>query len=313
MGVDSVKLSAVIPTHNRPEVLRRCLESLQAQRIDPTALEVVVVDDGSTGDVWASVKAAASGPVTVRFVRQELAGLNAARNRGASLAGGDILAFLDDDTIISPGWASALIDCFSNHPCAGVGGRVELTLEASPEPWMIERAYYLAQYDLGEEARWLTGDPAHGGDPLPVGANCAIRRSEFDRLGGFRPGLDRRGRSLVSNGDTEFFRRLRASGGRLRYEPAAQVLHRVPAERLTLRYFLRRRYAQGVSDELMLFEEGAVASWRRRLRLARLAAGGVKMLGEDVLHGRGPVNGLFEITYWAGRAVGHGRSVRAPR
>jgi glucosyl-dolichyl phosphate glucuronosyltransferase len=302
-----MRLSAIVPTHNRPVALRQCLETLRVQEIAPSAFEVIVVDDGSSSDIGAVVAAVSDhGPIEMRCERQPLTGLNGARNRGVSVARGEVLAFLDDDTLVSQGWAAALLRAFEAHPCAGVGGRVELQLAGPAPDWLASRSYYLAEYELGSESRWLSGDPADDGDPFPVGANCAVRRSEFDRLQGFRPGLDRIADSLVSNGDTEFFRRLRAAGGRLRYEPGASVLHCVPADRLTVEYFAKRHYAQGVSDELLLTIGGEPASWRRRLQLARSVAGGAKMLCKDVLRRRGTVMGRFEVNYWAGRlsAVG---------
>jgi hypothetical protein len=173
---------------------------------------------------------------------------------------------------------------------------------AGPEPeWLPRRRYYLAEYDLGTEPFWLDEDVFDGRDSSPVGANCAVRRSDFERLVGFRLGLDRIAGSLVSNGDTEFFRRLRATGGRMRYEPDAAVIHCVPADRLTVDYFVKRHYAQGVSDELLLALGGEPASWGRRVELARKVGDGMKRLGKDVLRGRGTVEGRFQLSYWAGR------------
>lgn len=227
-------LSAIVPTHERPTVLRQCLETLRDQHVDPERFEVVVVDDGSASDIAAIVgDVAAGGPIRMLCERQSLTGLNGARNRGAAVAGGDVLAFLDDDTLVSPGWAQAMLSAFERHPCAGVGGKVKLQLTGPPPPWLAVRRYYLAEYDLGQEPHWLKGDP------VPVGANCAVRRSDFERMSGFHLGLDRIAGSLVSNGDTEFFRRLRAAGGRLRYEPNATVVHSVPADRLTVDFFLK--------------------------------------------------------------------------
>ncbi|MFL5823904.1 MAG: glycosyltransferase family 2 protein [Solirubrobacteraceae bacterium] len=300
-----MKLSAIIPTHNRPLLLRRCLETLRSQEVDPSSLEVVVVDDGSRADMRALVgEAAAGGPIQMRCERQDLAGLNAARNRGVAASEGTVLAFLDDDTRVCPGWATALLDAFRDPECAGVGGKVELDLGSPAPPWLEGRTQYLAEYDLGLEPRWLEWDPLAGGDPLPVGANCAVRRSAFDQVGGFRPGLDRLGGSLVSNGDTDFFRRLRTSGAALRYEPGARVLHYVPPERLTVSYFLRRQYAQGVSDELLLAQRGQPFNWRHRLGLARMLVRNAKMLCTDVVGGRGRTSGLIEISYWVGRYAG---------
>jgi GT2 family glycosyltransferase len=169
---------------------------------------------------------------------------------------------------------------------------------------MRSRRNFLAEYDLGSEPTWLERQP------VPVGANCAVRRTEFERVGGFRVGLDRIGRSLVSNGDTEFFLRMRSSGGRLRYEPSAHVFHCVPASRLKLRYFAERYHAQGVSDELLFADRGEAISWRGRLGRARFLAAGATWLLKDALRGRSSVDGWLDMHYWAGRLAAYGK--RAP-
>jgi cellulose synthase/poly-beta-1,6-N-acetylglucosamine synthase-like glycosyltransferase len=245
----------------------------------------------------------------MRCERQPLTGLNGARNRGVAAASGELLAFLDDDTIVSPGRAQAMLEAFDRTPCAAVGGRVELGLAGPPPAWLAVRRYYLAEYDLGREGHWLEGDP------VPVGANCAVRRTEFERVGGFHLGLDRIAGSLVSNGDTEFFHRLRAAGGRLWYEPAAHVIHCVPVERLTVAYFLKRHFAQGVSDELLLTIEHDLPMWRRRTRTARELARQLtpmtKTVGKDLVRGRGTLNARFFTKYWHGRISAVG--MRPPR
>ena len=298
-----MQLSVIIPTHNRADALRACLESLQRQDVDPAALEVVVVDDGSEPEMAPLVaEIAASGPFSMRCERQPTGGLNNARNRGVAASSGDVVAFLDDDTLVSPGWATAMLAAFTGHPCSAVGGRTELQL-AGPEPaWMASRRNFLAEYDLGSEAIWLEGEP------VPVGANCAVRRSELERIGGFRDGLDRIGRSLVSNGDTEFFLRLQRNSGRLRYEPAAHVYHCVPADRLTVRYFTRRYYAQGVSDELLFADRGLPVSPRGRIGRARYAVAGAGWLLRDLVRRRGPWDGWFSMHYWTGRLSAYGEA-----
>ncbi len=298
-----MRLSAIVPTHNRPKALRACLSTLQHQNSDPGALDVVVVDDGSEQDMGALVAdVAATGPIPMRCERQPASGLNGARNRGAEVSSGDVLAFLDDDTLVSPGWASALLAAFTGHACAGVGGRVELKLDGPEPDWMHTRRNFLAEYDYGSEPFWLDREP------VPVGANCAVLRSAFDRIGGFRSGLDRIGTSLVSNGDTDFFLRLKSKDGRLRYEPAAHVLHCVPADRLTVRYFARRYYAQGVSDELLFADRGVPVSWRGKVGRLRFLAGGAKWLLVDLVRRREVLDGWFNMNYWTGRLVAYGKA-----
>lgn len=298
-----MRLTAIVPTHDRPAELRRCLETLRDQAVDSDALEVLVVDDGSPTPLAPLVaEVSASSPIAMRCERQALSGLNTGRNRGAAAARGDVLAFLDDDTLVSAGWAQALLAAFDSQPCAAVGGRVELSLQAPAPPWLAVRRYYLAEYDLGPEPRWIEDDP------VPVGANCAVRRSDFEHVGGFRDGLDRIAGSLVSNGDTEFFRRLRRAGGRLRYEPSAHVLHVVPPRRLTEEYFRRRHLAQGISDELMLALEqpgSGRAAGRRLVRdLGGIAGPMTLTVAKDLARGRGLVNARFFACYWRGRVRG---------
>ena len=117
-----MQLSAIVPTHDRPAELRRCLDTLRAQVGTGDRLEVVVIDDGSSSDIQGLVASVAeAGPVAMRCERQALGGVNRARNHGAAIARGDVLAFLDDDTLVCPGWAGALLARLRAPP--GRGGR----------------------------------------------------------------------------------------------------------------------------------------------------------------------------------------------
>ena len=290
------RISAIVPTRDRPEMLRGLLESLAAQRIDPDVLEVVVVDDGSAQPVAEIVSGtSAKGPVEMRSERQDPAGLNAARNLGVARSSGEVVAFLDDDTLADPDWAEAMLQAFADPQCAGVAGRIQLAIDGHEPRWLAGNRSYLSELDLGPSGLWLDDGPE------PAGANCAMRRADLARLGGFRAELDRRGASLVSNGDTELFRRLRGSGGRIRYEPRARVAHRIPPERLTLEYFRRRAYAQGVSDELLeTLHRGPASSRalaREWVRLGRAAP----ILARGLAARRGTVNARLWVAYCRGR------------
>jgi glycosyltransferase involved in cell wall biosynthesis len=93
--VESV--SAIVPTHNHGRFLGEAVRSALAQTRPP--LEVIVVDDGSTDDTGEAVAALAG---LIRYVRQENRGVSSARNRGAGLALGTLLAFLDADDLWMP-------------------------------------------------------------------------------------------------------------------------------------------------------------------------------------------------------------------
>jgi GT2 family glycosyltransferase len=255
----------------------------------------VVVDDGSTADLAPVVAAAGTAAVPMRLERQAPAGLNAARDRGVAVTAGEVIAFLDDDVLVAPGWARALLDAAATTGCAGVAGRITLLPEVDVPRWVTpRRRRYLSELDLGHTALDLH-------DETPVGANCAVTRAAHARAGGFRPGLDRSGAALISNGDVEFFRRVRAAGGRLVYAPEAAVEHRVPADRLTQRWFRRRAFAQGVSDELLRERAGgaraALRLGRETVRCGRAAP----ILARRLAEGRGAADARIWLAYCRGR------------
>lgn len=296
-------LAVVIPTRDRPELLADCLSTLTHQTVSD--FELLVVDDGSCTPIDLLVK---DVDASFRCHRQDPRGLNAARNAGSALTTAPIVAYLDDDTLVSPGWAQAVTAAFATTGCAGLAGRVDLQLPSEPPRWLTRHGRtFLAELDLGGDRMWLDAPR------LPVGANCAVRRDALERVGGFREGLDRVGASLISSGETELFRRLRDHGGRLLYDPSASVVHRVPADRLSLEWFHRRAYAQGTSDELVeAITSRRSPRWRRtreRVRAGRAAP----ILARELVERRGTRNAQLWLSYCRGRrdAVG-ARDVSRP-
>lgn len=90
------KISVVVPTHNRRDLLQRAVESAQAQTY--ADIEIIVVSDGSTDGTKEAVEVVAADDSRIRFIELSPArGGNAARNAGIEAATGDYVAFLDDD------------------------------------------------------------------------------------------------------------------------------------------------------------------------------------------------------------------------
>jgi len=104
----SPRVSVVIPTYRRPQLLRRCLDAVLAQHLEPSAWEVIVVDDGhddATRSLVHRFAARAPHGATVCYLRPSRGrGPAVARNAGWRVARGDIIAFTDDDTVPDPDW-----------------------------------------------------------------------------------------------------------------------------------------------------------------------------------------------------------------
>ena len=191
-------LSVVIPTYNRASSLERCLRAL------PADVEAIVVDDGSA-DGTSTVPGRVGHPL-LHYVRKENSGPASARNLGARVARGDILAFTDDDCVPALGWAQALAERLAREPnsVGGVGGRV-LPLGSG----LVSR--YSTFHRILEPPASCS---------YLVTANCAYRREAFEAAGGFDEAIRKPGGE-----DPDLAFRVRAKGYRLVHEPSAVVHH----------------------------------------------------------------------------------------
>jgi glycosyltransferase involved in cell wall biosynthesis len=114
--------SVVVPTYNRPKELTSCIESILNQSIKPH--EIIVVDDGNLSEFPLRDRCIDLGVRYVYF-RKEIRGLTASKNVGVRLAAGDIIFFLDDDTVLFPTYFEEILNTYSHEsetPIMGVGG-----------------------------------------------------------------------------------------------------------------------------------------------------------------------------------------------
>jgi glycosyltransferase involved in cell wall biosynthesis len=241
-----MRITVILSTYNRSESLARALNSAAGLKLpESVEWEILVVDNNSSDQTReVTAKFCNRYPDRIRYAFEPVQGLCNARNAGIREARGDIVAFMDDDVIVEPLWLQNLTAALYNGEWAGAGGRILPERDFSPPRWLrLEERYALgplAMFDLGPEAGQLT-------EP-PFGTNMAFRRAMFEKYGAFRTDLDRCGESMLSNGDTEFGRRLLAAGERLRYEPSAVVYHPVTESRMQKTYFLNWWFGKGRSD-----------------------------------------------------------------
>jgi glycosyltransferase involved in cell wall biosynthesis len=290
-------LAIIIPSRDRPASLEDCLRTL-TQQLTESTIDVLVVDDGSTLPLAPIVARFRAPRMTFRTLTVPSGGLNVARNLGVNSTDAPVVALLDDDTLVEPHWAEAVIDAFRSLDCAGLAGRILLEYEGPRPAWLsVDEHGYLSGFDRGADRVVLTDGS------VPVGANCAVKREWFDRVNGFTAGLDRGGHAvLMSGGDTDFFRRIVAAGGAIAYSPLALVRHRIPASRLTMRYFLRRAFSQGMSDSLMegrprTAPEHARWWWHTIYAIARIPP----IVAKNIMLRRGPLPPTAWIARCAGR------------
>lgn len=114
--------SIIIPTYNRPAQLMQCLEALMNLSYPKTKYEVIIVDDGSDGDLFEMIKPF-QRKVDIQLIKQENLGPASARNKGASYAKGTYLAFTDDDCRPAPDWLTVIAKQLEKKPRNMIGGK----------------------------------------------------------------------------------------------------------------------------------------------------------------------------------------------
>lgn len=228
------RLSVAICTKDRPDWTARVLRSLLPQRAR-TPFEVLVVDNAPSDDATRRVVEAAPG---VRHVIEPRTGLDFARNRAVAEASGEVLAFLDDDVTLDPGWAEALARAWGENPDAGVVTGLVLPMALDTEAQVLfERRGGFGRGHL--PLRWgatAACDPLHpcGAGKFGAGANMSVDLALVRSLGGFDEALDT-GRPLPGGGDLDIFYRVLRAGRTLVYEPQAVVFHEHRREMAVLR------------------------------------------------------------------------------
>ena len=113
---DLLKVSVVVPTYRRPDLLERCLSALLSQSLAPDAYEIIVADDGPSSDTAELVSrmTRVQGPALLYVPVTATQGPAGARNAGWHTARADLIAFTDDDTQPDPGWLSAGLRAFEH-------------------------------------------------------------------------------------------------------------------------------------------------------------------------------------------------------
>ena len=176
-------LSVIVPFFDAPEKLERCLAALAGSSTD---FELILVDDCSSDPRALEIAAGAPGRC-VRMPRNS--GPAAARNAGARVAQGDVLAFIDSDVVVAPDTLARLRGAFEAEP--SIGACFGSYDDQPDSPGLITEYRNLLHHYTHQ-----TGPR----DATTFWAGCgAIRRDVFEEIGRLRRGLPASPRSRTSS------------------------------------------------------------------------------------------------------------------
>ncbi|MCX5577644.1 glycosyltransferase family 2 protein [Kaistia terrae] len=242
-GATEIDLSIVICTFRREDLLAKALVSIRMQTLpEGTSLTVIVADNSDEGSAAAVVEAAnAAGPFEIRYVAAHPANISVARNVGIAAATSPIIAFIDDDEELAPGWLAAVVAGLREHPHDVFFGGVDPVFETPDRVTPAIQTLFSRQIEApsGQDVVAL----GKRGERAITVATCNSIFRRATTLADDQPFDPRFGHA--GGEDLDLFCRLQARGRRFGWLPEARVFEFVPAGRCDPAYLRRRFFAGG--------------------------------------------------------------------
>lgn len=257
-----VRVVIGVPTYHRLDDLRDLIGHLQKQMSEVSdeprwQIETVIIDNDPAGGARATVEAITDPHV--RYVNEVHPGLSAVRNRALDeAADADLLVMMDDDERPESGWLRALLHTWRDTSASAVAGRVIAEFDGELDPWIAAGQFFVRR-----------NMPT--GTPITVSAfgNILLDLRQI-RPTGIR--FDERFR-FAGGEDTMFTSTLHARGLTMAWCAESIVIDRVPKERMTRAWVLKRAWSHGNVATLVDLERARGSASRAKVRLTRSVGG----------------------------------------
>ncbi len=246
-----MRISVIIPTHNRADTLKNAIDSILPLRAEADC-ELIIVDNNSTDHTESLVKSYANG---LKYVFEKSTSFTKARDAGASTALYEILLYLDDDVIVKPGSFARIVDVFSRHrDCGVIAGHIDPKFVQDPPIWALNCQRSFNGWSLYNKETYSFIKHGFQQVPSAAGPMMAIRRDVYDLVGGFPPdtvGVEtNKGPKLFSKlyigpGDFGLCSKVRKRGYSVYYDSNIAVFHVIPPIRLTVKFWRSRLIGEG--------------------------------------------------------------------
>ncbi len=270
-----IRISVVVCTYNRAQMLTRALRSLVQQELDSGLYEIIVVDNNSNDGTRHIVNNFRRQYPNIRYIFEPRQGLSYARNRGWQEARGKYVGYVDDDCKIPENWLSVAKEIIEEKAPGVFGGPYFAFYNSSKPRWFKDS--YGSHYQ-GNKARILAENE------YLDGSNIFFRRELLEVLKGFDPSLGMSGRRIAYGEETALLRRIRATMPEqiIYYDSRLRVHHLVPKKKMSMRWIIRQRFADGRSSHLVFTRNMQVTN---RVRLLYRVSRTILNLSLDLVQG----------------------------
>ena len=231
------KISIIICTYNRAELLNETIKSLLNQTVEVSHYEIIIVNNNSTDNTAEIVRGFIDRYNNIRIVLESKQGLSHARNRGYKEAAFDWVAYMDDDAKAFPNYVERILYIIENYNFDCFGG-VYL-------PWFKNKKpkWYKKDWQTNRNLKHETGEL--GPDKYFSGGNCVFRKDLLQKSNGFNTKIGMKGNTPAYGEETLMINDLRKLNYRIGFDPELKVDHYVDEYKQKVTWFFKSSYAHG--------------------------------------------------------------------
>jgi glycosyltransferase involved in cell wall biosynthesis len=258
-----INISVIICSYNREAYIKDAMISLLEQDFPKDNFEAIVVDNNSIDNTEQVCKKFIEDHPGANFyyLTEKQQGSSPARNKGATVAKGELLIFMDDDAIAEKDFLKNTWKFYAeNKTIQGFGGRIIPRYIPSEPNWMSK---YVSA--LVGNFNYADTEVEFEPNKYPLESNMAVTKTAFDEVGGFNtalPGV--KGKLRITGEGKDFYFRVKEKGHRIFYVPGMVVHHVVEVEKLTSEYLYR--VASGIGrGERRRIEPLGIGAYRKKV------------------------------------------------
>ena len=253
----------------------------------------MVVDNASTDDTAVITKnfIEKNTKLNISYFYEENKGLSFARNRGMKEAQATLIAYVDDDVILTPDYLEELLSFFDKNPSAdGAGGRVVPQYESGKEPeWMSKYLYgFVGNVNHGTEIKRF--DPAM---KYPAGCNMIYKKNILIKAGGFNNNLKFR------SDDKYIFYKVKEHTNEIYYLPDAWLFHYIDSYRLDVKNFKTLFLKTGNEEKIRILSvDGKPALFKKLLEYLFKLFASISLFGFFLVKGQPSKGKYIVLSQW---------------
>lgn len=280
----SLKLSIVIATYNRAELLPFCLEALSRQSAENSDFEIILIDNNSTDhtkEISSDFKNKHTN-IEFRYLLETNQGLSFGRNRGVIESSFQLITFLDDDAEVESSFVQKIIDAFKNDDKLDALGGTIIPKYLGEEP------KWLSNYISNIFGRYVPSNQSfiYTKNDYPRGSNMSFHRRFFDEVGMFSTNLGRTKKNFLGGEERELFERAYKKNLHVKFVPEISCDHLIPEFRTKLDVVRKQTLGIGLSKKIVYKNQGKSLWELQRDEL-------IKLLGSFILAIKLTLNGKF--------------------